>query len=290
MSQIYAALKRAETERKAAQQPDLSTTSEVSAAIEGQSPVPSEIILDHVAVHAWSPNVEKLPTLRGRGANVEQFRTLRSRIYQICDKEPLKSILISSGMPEEGKSFVAANLAISLARHQNRKVLLIDGDLRRPVLHTLLGCQPKPGLAEYLAGKVELSEIMQRGGITNLTFIPASSSGDNAAELAGNHKIEGLVTTLAPLFDWIIVDSSPVIPVSDAVNFARACDAVLLVARSDSTPFDTAQRANAEFRNSRVIGFVLNAARNTKGRGGYYHYSGYDTALQESEIAKGQPA
>jgi len=289
MSQIYAALKRAESERKAAQQPDLSTTADVlvSAAIEAQSPVPTEISLDDIEVHAWSPNIEKLPTLGGRGANVEQFRTLRSRIYQICDKQPLKSILISSGMPQEGKSFIAANLAISLARHQNRKVLLIDGDLRRPVLHTLLGCQQKPGLAEYLADKVELGKILQRGGIANLTFIPASSSGDNAAELAGNHKIEGLIATLAPLFDWIIVDSSPVVPVSDAVNFARACDAVLLVARSDSTPFDIAQRANTEFRNSRVLGFVLNAARNFAGRGGYYHYSGYDTDQQESEIAKG---
>ncbi len=287
MSQIYAALKRAESERKAAQQSAPSTTAEASvgAAVEEQSP--TDAILNNIAVHAWSPDVEKLPTLRGRGANVEQFRTLRSRIYQICDKEPLKSILIGSGMPQEGKSFVAVNLAISLARHQNRKVLLIDGDLRRPVLHTLLGCEAKPGLAEYLADKAELSTILQRGGITNLTFIPASSSGDNAAELAGNHKIEKLTATLAPLFDWIIVDSSPVIPVSDAVNFARACDAVLLVARSDSTPFNIAQRANAEFRNSRVLGFVLNAARNTAGRGGYYHYSGYDTAQQEHEVAKG---
>jgi capsular exopolysaccharide synthesis family protein len=289
MIPIYEALKRAEAERKAAQPSDLPVEAEmlVSAPVEVQPSVSTEITLDDVAVYTWNPVIEKLPALEGRGANVEQFRTLRSRIYQICDKEPLKSILISSGMPQEGKSFVATNLAISLARHQNRKVLLIDGDLRRPVLHTLLGCQPKPGLAEYLAGKVALSKIMQRGGITNLTFIPASSSGDNAAELAGNHKIEELITTLAPHFDWIIVDSSPVIPVSDAVNFARACDTVLLVARADSTPFDVAQRASAEFRNSRVLGFVLNAARNVAGRDGYYYSSGYDSALQQSEVAKG---
>jgi capsular exopolysaccharide synthesis family protein len=289
MSQIYEALKMAELERKADQESGLSMDAEtlMSVSVEAQSPVPTEIVLDDIAVHVWKPEVEKLPTLEGRGANVEQFRTLRSRIYQICDKEPVKSILISSGMPQEGKSFIAANLAISLARHQNRKVLLIDGDLRRPVLHTLLGCLPKPGLAEYLAGKVAMSLILQRGGITNLTFIPAGSSGDNAVELSGNHRIEELITALAPHFDWIIVDSSPVIPVSDAVNFARACDAVLLVARADSTPFDIAQRASAEFRNSRVLGFVLNAARNTAGRGGYDYYSSYDSAPQPAEIAKG---
>jgi capsular exopolysaccharide synthesis family protein len=289
MSQIYAALKRAEAERKAAQQSDLPIEDEalVNAPIEAQSPVPTEIVLDDVVVHAWSPDIEKLPTLEGRGVIVEQFRTLRSRIYQICDKEPLKSILVSSGMTQEGKSFVASNLAISLARHQNRKVLLIDGDLRRPALHTRLGCPLEPGLAEYLAGKVELNKIMQRGGITNLTFISASTCGDNAAELAGNHKIEELIATVSPLFDWIIVDSSPVIPVSDAVNFARACDAVLLVARSDSTPFDIAQRASAEFRNSRVLGFVLNAVHNAPGQGGYYGYSSYDSIQQQPEVAKG---
>lgn len=287
MSRIYEAVKRAEAERKAVQGNDLPREPEVSAnpPVDVQSPVAVEIVLEDVAMHAWSPDIQKLPTLEGRGVNVEQFRKLRSRLYQICDKEPLKSILISSGMPSEGKSFVAANLAISLARHQSRKVLLIDGDLRRPVLHNLIGGRAKPGLAEYLAGEVELNKILQRGSITNLTFIPAGSCGDNASELSGNRKLDGLITALSPQFDWIIVDSSPVIPVSDAANFARACDAVLLVARSDSTPYDTAQRANTEFRNSRVLGFVLNAAKNATASGGYY-YSGYDSPDLRTENAR----
>jgi protein-tyrosine kinase len=91
-----------------------------------------------------------LPTLGDRGESIEQFRGLRSQIYQFRDQAPLKTILVSSGVPAEGKTFVAANLAISLARNKNNSVLLIDGDLRSPSLHAILGAPDIPGLTEYL--------------------------------------------------------------------------------------------------------------------------------------------
>jgi protein-tyrosine kinase len=120
--------------------------------------------LDMAAIRklVWTPSLSQLPSLRDRGAAVEQFRSLRSRIFEMRDIKPLKSILVSSGLPQEGKSFVAANLAISLARHKNSKVLLIDGDMRRYTLHQILGCEPHPGLADYLAGKAGIVEVMQR--------------------------------------------------------------------------------------------------------------------------------
>ena len=93
---------------------------------------------------------------------MEQFRSLRSRIFELRDISPLKTILVSSGLPQEGKSFVSTNLALSLARHKNSKVLLIDGDMRRYTLHQILGCESHPGLADYLAGKVTALEVMQR--------------------------------------------------------------------------------------------------------------------------------
>ena len=125
------------------------------------------------------------PTLADRGAGVEQFRSLRSHVYQARYEAPLKTILIASGMPSEGKSFIAANLAMSLARNSIHNILLIDGDLRRPTLHTLLGAPNTPGLSDYLAGTAELNDIMQRdrtpktqgtpsaSSISNLTFIPS---------------------------------------------------------------------------------------------------------------------
>jgi capsular exopolysaccharide synthesis family protein len=246
--------------------------------------------LNKVPRHVWTPSYSQLPALLQRGPAVEQFRSLRSRIYELRDISPMKSILISSGMPQEGKSFIATNLAISLARHKNSKVLLIDGDMRRYTLHQLLGCQPHPGLADYLGGKAGMVEVMQRSEdppvadrvgstiLPNLTFVAGGNGGDKAADLSGNPRFGDLIRAAAPYFDWIIVDSSPVIPVSDAVNLARSCDGVLLVARGGITKFPIAQRAQSEFKASNILGFVLNAVETQPQVGAYY---GYDTEKTE---------
>jgi capsular exopolysaccharide synthesis family protein len=232
----------------------------------------------------WSPAFAQLPALLHRGAAVEQFRSLRSRIFELRDVSPLKSILVSSGMPQEGKSFVSVNLALSLARHKNSKVLLIDGDMRRYTTHQLLGCESQPGLADYLAGKADIVEIMQRAqempptdsanqlAMPALTFIAGGNGGDKAADLSGSPRFGDLIRQASPYFDWIIVDSSPVLPVSDAVNLARSCDGVLLVARGGVTKFPIAQRAQSELKSAKVLGFVLNAVHEPPQVGGYYGY------------------
>ena len=226
------------------------------------------------------------PMLVDRGESVEQFRRLRSRIYQSRYEAPVKTILISSGVPSEGKSFVAANLAVSLARNSVNNILLIDGDLRRPTLHSLLGAPGEPGLSEYLSGTAELKDIMQRnrshagseaervGSVSNLTFIPAGICGDNSSELVANRRIEELIAAAAPHFDWIVIDSPPVLAVTDAVELAHAADAVLLVARGANTTYDIAQRTQAAFSNSRILGFVLNDVKKVP-RGGYSYYDYY---------------
>jgi protein-tyrosine kinase len=240
--------------------------------------------LSQIVRRPWSPSLAQLPSLMDRGSAVEQFRSLRSRIYELRDMSPLKSILVSSGMPQEGKSFVSTNLAVSLARHKNSKVLLIDGDMRRYTLHQLLGCESHPGLADYLAGKASAVEVMQRAEqsvdtdgtgkplLPNLTFIAGGNGGDKAADLSGSPKFGELIKLASPHFDWIIVDSSPVLPVSDAVNLARFCDGVLLVARGGVTKFPIAQRAQSELKASNLLGFVLNAVQDAPQVGGYYGY------------------
>ena len=118
--------------------------------------------LSRIPARPWALSLAQLPALLERGPAVEQFRSLRSRIFELRDISPLKSILVSSGLPQEGKSFISTNLAISLARHKNSKVLLIDGDMRRYTLHQILGCESHPGLADYLAGKADVMDVMQR--------------------------------------------------------------------------------------------------------------------------------
>lgn len=281
MSRIFDALQKAEHEQQSLQPetPAFQAAEVFTDAPHQGTSLAEGFHFDSVAVSSWNPSIAQLPALRGFDSGAEEFRRLRSRIYQLQETQDFKSILVTSGLPAEGKSFVSANLAISLARHQNRRILLMDADLRKPVQHKVLGASNKPGLSEYLAGTASPNEIVQRGNISNLAFIPAGETVENAAELVSNHRIEHLVAGLKSEFDWIIIDSSPVVPVSDAVNIARACDAVLLVARSASTPFDIAQRTVNEFKNSRVLGFVLNAIKKGSGRGDYYYYSysGFET-------------
>jgi protein-tyrosine kinase len=288
MSRIYEALQRADRERLAAQGSVPEGFSEPAPAIDAEEapPARSVVPLENIARYRWTPAIKSFPTLQDRGPGVEQFRSLRSRIYQARYEGPLKTILISSGMPSEGKSFVAANLAMSLARNSVNNILLIDGDLRRPTIHKLLGAPIEPGLTEFLAGTAELNSIMQRDltpeseresgqrGISNLTLIPAGRCGDNSSELVSNRRIDELIVNLSPHFDWILIDSPPVLAVTDAVELARAADAVLLVVRGAATPYDVAQRTQANFANSRILGFVLNDIKHAPRRGYYYYYYG----------------
>jgi capsular exopolysaccharide synthesis family protein len=290
MSRIYDALQRANLERGSSFEPNSPDFIE-PFAVPGDAEQPSlqeEILLDQIIRHPWNPSLNALPTLGERGDGIEQFRGLRTQMYQLRDQAPLKTILVCSGLPAEGKSFVASNLAISLARSNNSAVLLIDGDLRKPKLHKLLGAPWQPGLTEYLSGSAQTKEILQRNQhsriyvdglpqqMPDLTFISSGDGGDHASELVANHRIEELTTTLAPHFDWIIIDSPPILAVADAIDLARAADAVLLVARAAKTPFNVAQRAQAYFANSRILGFVLNAVKEAPRSGGYYYYGKKD--------------
>jgi capsular exopolysaccharide synthesis family protein len=286
MSRIFEALQRADLERKNAPGTDDPLFADPTAlAVEPDAQPASGILLPTPKQHPWKPVAASFPTLADHGSGVEQFRSLRSRIHQARFEGPIKTLLISSGMPSEGKSFVAANLAMSLARNSVSNILLIDGDLRRPTLHNLLGAPNEPGLTEYLSGTAELGNILQcdqnsRSGesagpasVSNLTFISAGKCGDNSSELVAHHRLEELIAALSPHFDWILIDSPPVLAVTDAVELSRVADGVLLIARGSRTPFDVAQRTQAAFSKSRILGFVLNDLKGTARRGyNYYDY------------------
>jgi capsular exopolysaccharide synthesis family protein len=288
MSRIYDALQRANLERNPGQEAEGVENADLFAlpGAEKMPPLLDDVLLDKIAPHSWRPRVAALPTLGDSGESVEQFRGLRTQIFQLREQAPLKTILVSSGMPAEGKSFVAANLAMSLARNKENTVLLIDADLRKPSLHAILGAPCTPGLTEYLAGTAEVNDLLQRSqtsliyesglplNLSNLTFIPAGKGGDNSSELIANRRIEELTKILASYFDWILIDSPPVLAVADAIDLARAADAVLLVVRAAATPFHAAQRAQAAFSNSRILGFVLNAVKDAPRDSSYYDYYG----------------
>jgi capsular exopolysaccharide synthesis family protein len=202
----------------------------------------------------------------------EEFRTLRSRLYQIREKMPLKRLLVTSALPKEGKSFVAANLAQVLVRQHGRRVLVIDADLRNPGMHRHLGASQTPGLSDYLLGECDEASALQRGTMENLFFLPAGRLVAGAAELLANGRLKLLLQRMEPLFDWIVMDCSPVIPVSDATLVAASCDGILMVVRSNVTPADMAKRAREEFPDKLLLGVVLNGTSREKMEQSKYYY------------------
>jgi len=201
----------------------------------------------------------------------EKFRTLRSRLYQIAAVRPLKKVLITSSVPEEGKTFIASNLAQSMGRQENKKVLLIDADLRASRLHLTVGAPGTPGLADYLRGEADESQIIQVGSKDNLCFIPGGSVVSNPSELLHSEKMKAFLDRFTSIFDWIIIDSPPAIAVHDSSILADMCDGVLFVVRAGKTDFELAQRATGEFRAESILGVVLNRVNKNETYADYYY-------------------
>ncbi len=204
----------------------------------------------------------------------EQFRTLRSRLYRLREKKPIRTLLITSASKGEGKSFVALNLAQAIARQHERRALLIDADLRAPRLHVRMGAPSAPGLTDYLAGEADEFSIIQADAKEDLFFIPAGQPVSNPAELLANNRLKSLLGRLASVFEWIIVDAPPVLPVSDAGVLAGMCDGVIFVVRAGATAFDLTQAACQEFRENNLLGAVLNGADEEAMYGAYSYYAG----------------
>jgi capsular exopolysaccharide synthesis family protein len=226
----------------------------------------------------WNPdpnvNVFLNPTLSPHGA--EQFRTLRSRLYQLRSNQPLRTVLVTSSVPAEGKTFVTNNLAQAIVRQPDRRALVIDADLRCARMHVPLGAPAAPGLTDYLRGEADEMSIIQHGLEGNLCFIPGGNEVTNPSELLSNGQLRKLLDRLKPVFDWILLDSPPCVPVADASILADICDGVLLVLKAGSTPLEVAQKASQELSGRNVIGVVLNAAEEPDLYGStYYQTYGY---------------
>jgi protein-tyrosine kinase len=301
MSRIHEALKKAEQERAAVQASGASVLTASTmpnslspAAIQPESdseryPATESVIAHsagylrfddlrkHCAHPQWhmDPNVNVFinPALTAHGT--EQFRTLRSRLYQMRSSQTLRTLLVTSSVPAEGKTFVTNNLAQAIVRQPDRRALIIDADLRCSRLHVPLGAPASPGLTDYLRGEVDEMAIIQHGLEGNLCFIPGGNQVTNPSELLTNGRLRVLLDRVAPVFDWIILDSAPLLPVADSSFLADLVDGVLLVVRAGQTPSETAQRACQELQGRNVVGVVLNAV-GPEHASGAYDYSAYN--------------
>jgi capsular exopolysaccharide synthesis family protein len=210
------------------------------------------------------------------GAGADRFRLLRIGLRELWNTGKLKSLLITSPMPQDGKSTIALNLATALAEGGKRTVLLIEADLHRPTLTSQLNLVPRPGLADCLEGSLSPLSAILRLEPLNFYFLPAGEPRTNPKELLQSDALSGVLQELAPHFDWILIDSPPVIPLTDAILLARQTNATLLVAREGRTRREAIEKAIALVGRQRVVGIILNAVDGLdRLYSGYYENYGY---------------
>jgi capsular exopolysaccharide synthesis family protein len=215
------------------------------------------------------------------GMAAEKFRFLGVRLRQMQQSRSLKKVLITSSIPQEGKSTVAANLACTLARRSKRKTLLLDGDLRRPSIAKIFGLENIPGISEWLQGEGGPTTCIHELPETRLCILPAGALPKNPLELMQSGKLSSIMRKLTIWFDWIVIDSPPVLPLADTSIWLRLADGVLLVTRHGVTERTLLKRGLEGLESSKLLGTILNGA--TKRVPSEYYYQPLSTRKAPSD-------
>ena len=193
-----------------------------------------------------------------QSVGAEQFRRLAVELSHTRARRPLAKVLVTSAAPGEGKSVSAANLALTLARPGRQRVLLLEGDLHRPTLLARMGVRHDGGLADWLEQRRTLPECLARWSGLPLWVLPAGRSAGLPLELLQACSPASILRLLEPQFDWIVIDSPPLLPMADAAHWARAADGVLLVARANHSRLSDLQRGVRQLEREKWLGVILN--------------------------------
>jgi capsular exopolysaccharide synthesis family protein len=272
MSRIFSALQRSESDGVSFDFPlvgslteELRSVPEAIPAVESENSHVSEDQTEQFQSVAISPTPDsRLVSLTDQASlGAEKFRFLGVRLRQLQQTSSLKKLLITSTIPEEGKSFVSANLAITLAQRRPQRVLLVEGDLRRPSLNTRFGIPKLPGLGEWLQGDLRSMGSIYYLEQVGFWILPAGSPPENHGELMQSERLSELVGQLSGRFDWILIDSPPVVPLADTSAWIRSVDGVLLVVREGITQKRQLVRGLRVLERSKVLGVVMNSATNS---------------------------
>ncbi len=218
----------------------------------------------------------------------EEFRSLRTRLNHMQSQQDLHAIVVTSASPAEGKTFTAINLALAQAQLE-APVLIADLDLRRPVIHNMFQCDKVPGFSDFLLAERPLEECVRRIEGTNLYFMPAGTQVRNPLELLNMRQVKYTIDAFRKVFNWVILDTPPLLFSADANLLATLTDGILIVVRIGSTTYDNVIRAMQTLCENNVLGIVANGARAGELYSKYTYYytrnDSEDEAPREEEAA-----
>jgi capsular exopolysaccharide synthesis family protein len=240
MSKIERALRKAEEERRRKQAAS-------PPVVEPAKPISSSVV--HLNAD------EKI----GPFAELsESFRKIAARLKSCCENVGARDVLFTSAVSKEGKTTAAANCAISLSQDFNMSVCLVDFDLRHPSLSRFFGSNSELGIADALKGQVEVASIIQPTSIRNLSIVHAQKAGRSSLPLLSNERLGKIIYELRTRFDFLVMDSPPVLPVADAVVLSKKASAVVLVIEPGRTRRKHIEQILEQIERGRIMGFIMN--------------------------------
>jgi protein-tyrosine kinase len=222
-----------------------------------------------------SPDAHLIDATRPHEAPTEEFRTLRTRINHLQSLQPIHSLVVTSPSPAEGKSLAAVNLALAESHLASNMTLLCDFDFRRPIVHQLFQIDRSPGITDYLLGKAKLEDCIRKIAGTNLCIMPAGEAVINPLELLNLPAVRAMLKSLPQVFNWIVLDSPPLLFAADASLLGTVCDGTILVVRIGRTTVDSVTRAINSLCENNVLGIVVNGARRGELYSKYTYYHSY---------------
>lgn len=291
MSRVHDALRRAEQAgllspptARASLLPNGEVRPAASAVITEQGPNVAGLLerIEEIPFRTATDSL-LIDVTRPHEAPMEEFRTLRTRLNHMKTLQPIHSLVVTSPSPAEGKSLTAANLALAQAHLEGNPTLLADFDFRRPIIHTLFGIDRSPGITDYLLGRVPLDKAIRKIAGTNLYIMPAGEAVINPLELLNLRDVKLMMDRLPSLFNWIILDSPPLLFAADASLLSTLCHGTLLVVRIGHTTIDSVTRAMQSLCNNNVVGIVVNGARRGELYSKYTYYHSYYTPKEDDE-------
>jgi protein-tyrosine kinase len=278
MSRVHDALRRAEqTGTAAPDTPDQRAAGRMPAAAMLDPQPAMQGLLDLIRTIPYRPSPEALiiDPLNPHEAPTEEFRSLRTRLNHMQSLQPIHTAVVTSPSPAEGKSFAATNLALAEAQLAGNLTLLCDFDFRRPIVHNMFQTERSPGITDYLQGKCQLHEAIRRVGESNLYIMPAGEAVINPLELLNLKEVKQMLDKLPSIFNWVILDSPPLLFAADANLLSTLCHGTILVARIGSTTIDSITRAMQSLCQNNVLGIVVNGARRGELYSKYTYYHSY---------------